>query len=550
LSAAAKPRFQAGLQEVSMHAFGRKIPWLVLLFALGVAAPAAAEVDFIFKHDQFPPDIASAASQATGIPLPTQPGFVQGEGFGQVYVPQANQYPIKIVGIDLIMAAPPNGGEGTADATIEVWLHEGDMPGGAPAFSISTSDLINPQTGDFGSPLTGDSAMQFEFDWTDPEGHPPEVISGNFSIVVRFASPASDLSAEWGTFQCSQQEMLGMCGCQQVGTLNDQASTKHANLLSIIFPLGQCSGATKQFKFADDVGVTGDFILRARTLAAAGGPCEPDCDGKVCGTDGCGGACGTCGEGDKCSGGKCVPDTCAKQCDGKECGDDGCGGQCGECAEGKTCSDGKCTGGGCDAAANCAGKECGDDGCGGVCGICEGSDQCVQGHCKGPCKPQCVDKQCGDDGCGGVCGICEGDGQCVQGKCEGGAVEEDDVTVLSISPGSGSEDEDTDVSISGKGFQPGATVKLGGTFLSAVQFVSAEYITAKVPAGMTPGTYGLFVINPDGGTGTLMNAFEVLGSVEGGSAGGCSTGTSGSTPAAAALLLAAVLLWAARRVRS
>jgi hypothetical protein len=518
--------------------------------------PAAAQVPFVFKYDQFPEDIGAAAQQVSGIPLATQPGFVAGEGFGQTYRPDPSQYPIEIQGIDVIVAAPPNGGKGEADATIEIWLHDGDLPaGGAPSFSLSTGDVFNPLTGDFGAPLTGNAATQFEFDWTDPEGHPPVIDSGNFTVLIRFSNPSADLSAEWGSFQCSQQELLGMCGCQQVGTLNDQATTKKSNVLSIIYPPGTCSGGNKKFVFADEVGVTGDFILRARTIAASGGPCVPSCGAKVCGSDGCGGSCGDCEAGQQCKNGKCEDVGCEPDCGGKECGADGCGGSCGDCPGEKICNNsGECVGGGCDAAANCAGKECGDDGCGGVCGVCNGKDQCVQGKCTGACAPQCDGKDCGDDGCGGVCGVCEGGAQCVQGTCQGGGVGAD-VTVLSVSPSFGYNDEDTDVSIVGTGFKAGATVKLGGTDLSGVQVVSSELISAKVPEGMEPATYVLIVANSDGGTGTLLNAFEVKErevETAGSSSGGCSAG--GSVPSAAWLLFGLLVLVAgavrARRVRA
>ena len=440
--------------------------WLGLLF------PATAEELKVYKNDQFPGDINQAAEQISGIALATQPGFVKGEAFGAVFHPDPADYPVKIQGVDLFMAKPPNGGAGETDAIIEIWYHNGSSadPGKAsPDFSLSTYDVFNPMTQDFGMPIQGNTAMQFQFDWEDPEGHPPILTEGSFTVMIRFMQQSESLTSEWGSFQCQQMADLGMCGCQQVGTLNDQATTKNANIMHIIYPPGNCNGSPNKWLYAESVGVTGDFIVRAPSLVTGGG-CTPDCAGKVCGSDGCGGSCGQCGADEQCIAGECKPGGCVPKCEGKDCGDDACGGSCGTCAANEACVQGKCEGGAC--VPKCEGKECGDDGCGGVCGTCAAGKTCEAGACK-------------DSGTGG------------------------ELAVTGISPSFGYNDEDTAVSIVGAGFKPGATVKLGGTDLNALQVISEGLISAKVPEGMEPGLYLLIIANSDGKTASLLNAFDV-----------------------------------------
>ena len=195
-------------------------------------------------------------------------------------------------------------------------------------------------------------------------------------------------------------------------------------------------------------------------------PCQPACEGRVCGDDGCGGSCGECGDNRQCGAeGLCVceffgclevccgvgevcsadGECCAPDCDGKVCGDDGCGESCGGCGELQECVAGACqclygicAGACCQegqvcfeelcCAPDCEGKSCGADGCGGSCGdcadlqecsdsgqcecvfeacadaCCEGGQVCHEDSC---CLPDCEGKLCGDDGCGGSCGGCE-----------------------------------------------------------------------------------------------------------------------------------------------
>ncbi len=131
-------------------------------------------------------------------------------------------------------------------------------------------------------------------------------------------------------------------------------------------------------------------------------PCDPECEGKICGDDGCGGLCGECPTDHKCIDGEECVLHCEPKCEGKQCGDDGCGGSCGECPFAMQCQAGLC-----ECSPKCQDKECGSDGCGGTCGECAVGFQCSPfGKCEPPCEPACEGKSCGDDGCGGVCGNC------------------------------------------------------------------------------------------------------------------------------------------------
>ena len=49
--------------------------------------------------------------------------------------------------------------------------------------------------------------------------------------------------------------------------------------------------------------------------------CEPNCEGKVCGSDGCGGSCGTCGDDELCSSDQtmCISDSFLGHGPGPEC---------------------------------------------------------------------------------------------------------------------------------------------------------------------------------------------------------------------------------------
>ncbi|TNF28091.1 MAG: hypothetical protein EP329_18445, partial [Deltaproteobacteria bacterium] len=337
-----------------------------LTFALTsfTAARPAGAVPHVYKHDQFPEDFTAALAQINGSAVAVQPGFVQGEAFGQIFRPSPSAYPLQITGFDLILAAPPLNPSLTANAQIEVYNTDstGPDPGTQPLFVASTGGIFNPSTQELGLPLQGGVGYTITFDLEDPENHPPLIFGGNIFLVIRFTdAPTETTSNAWGDIQCIYWPDLGGCGCQAVATIQDQVTTPYANVMHAVTPLGMCSGSTT-WMWAEGAGVSGDFVMRLRADIASA-PCVPECDGKSCGQDGCGGTCGTCTGGLECYQSQCV--SCVPNCLSKQCGDDGCGGSCGECTGGDVCDAGWCEA---PCVADCAGRVCGDDGCGGTCG--------------------------------------------------------------------------------------------------------------------------------------------------------------------------------------
>jgi hypothetical protein len=80
-------------------------------------------------------------------------------------------------------------------------------------------------------------------------------------------------------------------------------------------------------------------------------------------------------------------------------------------------------------------------------------------------------------------------------------------TVSSIAPSSGPLAGGTAVTITGTGFEAGATVAIGGASATSVVVVSDTSITAVTPSG-TAGAQDVVVTNPDGGfSGTLAGGF-------------------------------------------
>ena len=375
----------------------------VSLLALLLATAASARV-VVYKHDQYPDGIDAAATAIIGASLAPHPGFAQGEAFGQIYHPEPGSYPIRIQAVDVVAAGPPNGGHGTAHGEIEIWAVDGAGPGPSgtdPLFVLSTHDVLNPSTLQFGMPLKGGSAISYEFDWEDPSGHPPAIGSGSFAVVFRYSVPAVDLQTEWDTFQCIQMAGLS-CGCQQAAPMTDAGTTPSANVLHIL-SAGSCTGEASRWNFTDTVGLQGDFILRAR---AEVNESTCSCGARVCGEDGCGNSCGTCGDTELCRDGACVPDGCTPNCGNRECGSDGCDDVCGTCpGAAPFCQDGFCVA---DCETDCVGRECGDDGCGSDCGTCPAAAPVCNddGLCEQGCVADCAGRECGDDGCGGDCGTC------------------------------------------------------------------------------------------------------------------------------------------------
>lgn len=443
----------------------------VVGFLVGVLAASAALADVkVLKHDEFSSDLFEAVGQVQGQSLPVQPGFALDEAYGLIFPMAAGSYPVKVLGLQMLFAAPPNDPDLKAHLRIEFYFDPsvGPAPSKAePDWAVSTEDLYDRNTGGTGFPIQGGVGVQIDFDWSDPANHPPLMMSGNLWVVLRFYEAPQDLSEEWGSLQCLKD--FGLCGCQKIGVLGDHAITPKVNVVHHM--TAGCSGGMT-WSYAEDLGVTGDAIVRVKVETA--GTCVPDCSGKQCGDDGCGGTCGTCPAGEHCSSGACVPD-CVPNCEGRECGDDGCGGVCGFCPQGKVCG-------------------AWDD----VWGLCVDP----------PCTPDCTGRECRDGGCPDQPDAC---GTCGAGEvCEGGTcVAASGVVVLEVSPAFGWDDEETPISVAGHGFQPGLTLRLGGTLLGAIQRVGEGLATAVVPAGMAPGTYTLFASNPDGSSGFLKDAFEV-----------------------------------------
>jgi hypothetical protein len=82
-------------------------------------------------------------------------------------------------------------------------------------------------------------------------------------------------------------------------------------------------------------------------------------------------------------------------------------------------------------------------------------------------------------------------------------------TVTSISPNTGTTNGGTGVTITGTGFQSGATVSLGGSAATSVNVVSSTSITATT-AAHAAGASNVLVTNSDGQSGTLPNGYSYI----------------------------------------
>jgi hypothetical protein len=82
-------------------------------------------------------------------------------------------------------------------------------------------------------------------------------------------------------------------------------------------------------------------------------------------------------------------------------------------------------------------------------------------------------------------------------------------TVTSITPTSGTANGSTLVTITGTGFQSGASVKLGGTAATAVTVVSGTSITAMAAAHVA-GAVNVVVTNTDSQSGILTNGYTYI----------------------------------------
>ncbi len=84
------------------------------------------------------------------------------------------------------------------------------------------------------------------------------------------------------------------------------------------------------------------------------------------------------------------------------------------------------------------------------------------------------------------------------------------LAISSISPNSGLVAGGTPVTVTGSGFQSGATLSFGGLPANGVNVTSSTQIQAATPAHAA-GTVDVQVTNPNGKTGTLAQGFTFLG---------------------------------------
>ncbi len=100
--------------------------------------------------------------------------------------------------------------------------------------------------------------------------------------------------------------------------------------------------------------------------------------------------------------------------------------------------------------------------------------------------------------------------------------------VMGVAPTSAPNDLDTPIVITGTGFTDGVSgtlASLSSNSLTDVTWVNSTTLSATVPWGLDEGIYTLTVVNPEGGTGLLTNAFTVTQGIgvwtSGGPYGGC-----------------------------
>ncbi|MBN2496354.1 MAG: hypothetical protein JXR96_17300 [Deltaproteobacteria bacterium] len=83
----------------------------------------------------------------------------------------------------------------------------------------------------------------------------------------------------------------------------------------------RCEGDTvqrcvaNQWQDWDECGAGKECLLVAGQSMCVEEDCDPDCEGKECGSNGCGGQCGVCPEGVSCENGECVEKECENSSD-------------------------------------------------------------------------------------------------------------------------------------------------------------------------------------------------------------------------------------------
>ena len=81
---------------------------------------------------------------------------------------------------------------------------------------------------------------------------------------------------------------------------------------------------------------------------------------------------------------------------------------------------------------------------------------------------------------------------------------------LAISPAEGPIRGGTRVTITGRGFHEGTTILMGGARATDVRVVGDGVLTATAPAGRSPCSVTVMVMNPDGRFSTLASSYRYL----------------------------------------
>lgn len=466
-----------------------------------------------WKYDDWQGTIEENADGKSKHPHTAYPGFVAGEAYGQIYRPLPGDYPIKLLNVKLVVASPNVTPPGTAGIDIEIWNDTSLVATpnvGAPVFKISSSEFWNPQTQKDNMPLTGNTAMVYQFDYKDPKGAPPKITQGNVRLMIRFTSPAVDAQDWWNEIGCIKQEVVGItlgCGCQKVAPLTDTTTTPKSNLMHIIAPLGECSGG-KKWMWIEDVAkegktMKGDFILRMEVETSGGGTAIIDAgSADVVTTDGGGADAGPA----PADAGKV--DTTQPPKQNPEI----------DLVTPKEIEEGKVTpveilGKHFEAGATVkVGKY--------KCQVAKVSESKIEATVLSDVPAGIyaiiVENPSGgigfkDDALKVVAKVEEDAGPPDTGPEDAGPVDAGTAAkpeIEVITPNHGPGDEDVEINIVGKNFEDGAVVKVGSAKLLVVS-VKATSIVARVLKPMNPGIYTVLVENPSGQVGFKENGYTV-----------------------------------------
>ncbi|MFT7624594.1 MAG: hypothetical protein ACI9WU_003782, partial [Myxococcota bacterium] len=224
-----------------------------LVLSLLVAGSASAEIK-TFKYDQFPDSIFEAVNEMNGMILQNEPGFVNTEAYGALFRPGVNEYPVKLQGIDLVFGGAAGFPDLATDVVVELYYDSGfgaEPTNLVPTWTVSTDEVFDPSSGELGIDVTGNTAIQINFDYETQMGAnaPPLLYEGNMHVMVRFDKPAGSFETQWGNLLCTKETLLGLCGCQPVSMILDTSLTPQTNILHIVDPPGSCSGNKNWFFF-------------------------------------------------------------------------------------------------------------------------------------------------------------------------------------------------------------------------------------------------------------------------------------------------------------